>query len=61
LDSKLTNVEKHNYTGFYNRFVKRFFDFVTALVALVILSPVFAIASLAIKLDSNGPVIFKQK
>lgn len=61
MGSKLTNVEKHNYTGFYNRFVKRFFDFVTALISLVILSPVFAIASLAIKLDSNGPVIFKQK
>lgn len=61
MKSKLTNVEKHNYTGFYNRFIKRFFDFVIALIALVVLSPIFVITSLAIKLDSNGPVIFKQK
>ena len=61
MSNKLTNVEKHNNTGIYNRFVKRFFDFVTALLALIILSPVFAVTSLAIKLDSKGPVIFKQK
>ncbi len=61
MKSKLTNVEKHNYTGFYNRFIKRFFDFVIALIALVVLSPIFVITSLAIKLDSKGPVIFKQK
>ena len=61
MKSKLTNLEKHNYTGFYNRFIKRFFDFVIALIALVVLSPIFVITSLAIKLDSKGPVIFKQK
>ena len=61
MKSKLTNVEKHNYTGFYNRFIKRFLDFVIALIALVVLSPIFVITSLAIKLDSKGPVIFKQK
>lgn len=61
MKSNLTNVEKHNYTGFYNRFIKRFFDFVIALIALVVLSPIFVITSLAIKLDSKGPVIFKQK
>lgn len=61
LNSKLTNVEKHNYTGIYNRYVKRFFDFVTAFLALIILSPILAVTSLAIKLDSKGPVIFKQK
>ena len=61
MKSKLTNVEKHNYTGFYNRFIKRFFDFVIALIALVVLSPIFVITALAIKLDSKGPVIFKQK
>ena len=61
MSNKLTNVEKHNNTGIYNRFVKRFFDFVTALLALIILSPVFAVTSLAIKLDSKGSVIFKQK
>ncbi len=61
LKNKSTNVEKHNYTGVYNRFIKRFFDFFVALVALIVLSPVFAIVSLAVKLDSKGPVIFKQQ
>ncbi len=61
LKKKSTNVEKYNYTGVYNRFIKRFFDFFVALIALIVLSPAFAIVSLAVKLDSKGPVIFKQQ
>lgn len=61
MKSKLTNVEKHNYTGIYNRYIKRFFDFVISLVSLVVLIPIFAVVSLAIKLESKGPVIFKQQ
>lgn len=41
--------------------VKRIIDFVLALVGLIILSPVFLVLILAIKLDSKGPVFFKQK
>ena len=40
--------------------VKRFFDFTFSLISLILLSPLFAIVSIAIKLDSKGPVIFKQ-
>lgn len=36
-------------------------DFVLALVGLVVLSPVFLILIIAIKIDSPGPVLFKQK
>jgi len=61
LKNKSNNVEKHNYTGVYNRYIKRFFDFFVSFVALIILSPVFAVVSLAVKLDSKGPVIFKQQ
>jgi len=44
----------------YRRFVKRLFDIIIALVALTIcLIPMFLIA-VAIKLDSPGPVVFKQ-
>lgn len=43
------------------KFFKRFFDIIIACLALVILSPVLLIFSLLIKLDSKGPVIFKQK
>lgn len=60
MKSKLTNVEKHNYTGIYNRYIKRFFDFVISLVSLVVLIPIFAVVSIAIKLESKGPIIFKQ-
>ncbi len=41
--------------------VKRLMDFVLALVGLVVLSPVFLILIIAIKIDSPGPVLFKQK
>jgi len=41
--------------------VKRSIDFILSFVGLVILSPVFAMLIVAIKLDSPGPVLFKQK
>lgn len=40
--------------------IKRFFDFVMSLLALIVMSPLFLILSLAIKLDSKGPVFFTQ-
>ncbi len=36
-------------------------DLIVATVALLLLAPVFAIAAIAIKLDSRGPVFFRQK
>lgn len=36
-------------------------DFILALVGLIILSPVFLILIIAIKVDSKGPILFKQK
>ena len=41
--------------------IKRGIDFLLALVGLIVLSPVLLALSLAIKLDSRGPVLFKQK
>lgn len=43
------------------RKMKRGIDFVLALVGLVVLSPVFLVLIVAIKLDSTGPVLFRQK
>ena len=40
---------------------KRTFDIVFSLIALIILSPVFIITAIAIKLESKGPVMFKSK
>ena len=41
--------------------IKRLFDIVLSLLGLTVLSPVFLILIIAIKLDSKGPVLFKQK
>lgn len=40
---------------------KRFMDMVLSLLALIILSPLLILICLAIKLDSKGPILFKQK
>ncbi len=41
--------------------LKRAIDFMLSLLGLIILSPVFLVLIVAIKLDSPGPVLFKQK
>lgn len=46
--------------GFYNCVVKRAIDFVIAFLGLVIASPILLLCAIAVKLDSEGPAIFKQ-
>ncbi|MFC4697740.1 sugar transferase [Enterococcus aquimarinus] len=41
--------------------IKRVIDFVLSGIGLILLSPVFLLLIIAIKLDSPGPVLFKQK
>ena len=41
--------------------MKWLFDKIVGITALIALSPVMALTALAIKLDSRGPVLFKQK
>lgn len=45
----------------YSRYIKRIIDILISLVALVILSPVFLIIGLSIKIESKGPVFFVHK
>ncbi|QDR82022.1 sugar transferase [Sporomusa termitida] len=40
---------------------KKYIDFILAFVGLIVLLPVFLILILAIKMDSKGPVFFKQR
>ena len=40
--------------------VKRSFDFATSLALLIALSPLLALTALAIRLDSTGPILFRQ-
>jgi hypothetical protein len=45
----------------YKHFLKRVIDFILSLIGLIILSPVFIILCIWIKLDSKGPIFFRQK
>lgn len=44
----------------FNLFIKRLFDICSSAVAIIILIPLWIIVAIAIKLDSKGPVLFKQ-
>lgn len=41
-------------------FIKRISDIILSFIGIIVLSPVYLIVAIAIKLDSKGPVIFKQ-
>ena len=45
----------------YKKGIKRIIDFSVSLCGLIVLSPVFLVLCLWIKLDSKGPIFFKQK
>lgn len=45
----------------YRNCIKRVIDFAIALIGIIVLSPVFLVLALLIKIDSKGPVLFKQK
>jgi Undecaprenyl-phosphate glucose phosphotransferase len=44
----------------FSRAIKRAFDIAAAIAGLILASPLFVIVPLAIKLDSRGPVLFRQ-
>src|SRR5271154_1767432 len=45
----------------WERLIKRALDLVLAVVAAVLLAPVLLMTAVAIKIDSNGPVLFRQR
>ncbi len=47
--------------GGWRGIAKRIFDVVLASISLIIAAPVLAVAALAIKIDSPGPVLFRQR
>lgn len=47
--------------SFYKNYGKRLIDIVGSLFALLLLIPVFFVVGILIKIDSPGPVLFKQK
>lgn len=44
----------------YRKYVKRILDIVLSLCVLIIFSPIYILIAVLIKLDSKGPVFFKQ-
>lgn len=45
----------------YEKYIKRVLDFTFALILLILTLPITLLTSIAIKLESPGPVFFKQK
>ncbi|MBN2121234.1 MAG: sugar transferase [Candidatus Omnitrophica bacterium] len=54
--SVVVGMARRNYL-----FFKRAFDLLAAILGLVILSPLFLIIAILIKVDSSGPVFFRQR
>lgn len=52
---------KHELMPFWQQVFKAVFDFVFALLALIILSPIMLFCSVGIKLTSKGPVFYSQE
>lgn len=48
-------------SGFYEKIIKRPQDFVCALIALIILSPVLIITAILVKVKLGSPVLFRQE
>lgn len=47
--------------GMFSRAVKRFFDIICSLIGLILLSPVFLYVYIRLRIQGDGPVIFKQE
>lgn len=45
---------------YWQKFIKRGMDMFFSLLALIVLSPVFFIIAILVKINSNGPIFFKQ-
>lgn len=45
---------------FYQRYIKRFLDFVLALLGIIFLLPIFIVIAILIKKEDGGSVLFKQ-
>jgi len=61
ISNLFVNENYFNLSIMYLRIIKPVFDFIAAFVAIIVLSPIFIIVSIAIKLNSPGPVFFLQE
>lgn len=47
--------------GFYKKYLKRPMDFILALIAIIVLSPVLLVVSILVRVKLGSPIIFRQK
>lgn len=52
---------KHTPLDGWGKILKRIFDIVTSILGIIITSPIMLITALAIRLDSNGSIIYKNE
>ena len=45
----------------WGKILKRIFDFITSLFGIIITSPILILTAIAIKIDSRGPIIYKNE
>ncbi len=45
----------------WSAFTKRSFDLVVAVIALIVLAPLMLVAAIAVRIDSPGPILFRQQ
>lgn len=53
-------MEKHRPYGVYERFIKRHQDFLCALLAIIVLSPVLVVTAILVRINLGSPVLFTQ-
>ena len=51
----------HKTYGFYEKYIKRPQDFLCALVAIIVLSPIMAITAIVVRVKIGTPILFKQE
>jgi Undecaprenyl-phosphate glucose phosphotransferase len=61
LDIPIFEMKEAPLSAWHNRVIKRVFDFVLALVGIIVLSPIWILVAIGVKLSSPGPVLFHQK
>jgi exopolysaccharide biosynthesis polyprenyl glycosylphosphotransferase len=61
LDMPIFEMKEAPLSAWYNRTIKRVFDFVLSLIGIIILSPLWILVALGVKLTSRGPILFHQK
>jgi len=66
LPAAMQNEDVRHYHEILSRkkaslFAKRLFDIIFSFIILVVLSPVFVVVAAIVKLDSRGPVFFRQQ